>query len=128
MQWNGQNSLYDLAEETGVPESTLRRNLKKDADPKTYILDKIAKALNRSLDDLVRGEREPCLSQVSDEQTNYDKKYRTLEEGLLFEIQDWLNYVETFRPGQKVWFHIEFENRFPEFADWKQKKRASNDS
>jgi transcriptional regulator with XRE-family HTH domain len=126
-EWLGQKSLYDLEEETGVPESTLRRNLKKGADPKTYILDKIARSFNRSLDELIRGERCLNVQVVSDDQGDYAKKYRSLEENILYEIQEWLTQVEKIRPGQKVWFHVEFENRFPEFSQWRQKKRAGND-
>ena len=54
-------------------------------------------------------------------------KYKKLEEGILEEAQAWLDHIEQIRPGQKIWFRLEFENRFPEFAEWKQKKRAGND-
>lgn len=46
------------------------------------------------------------------------------------EIQTWINDMEKIRPGFTGWFRIEFQNRFPEFDDWKRKvlkKRESED-
>lgn len=39
----------------------------------------------------------------------------------LGEIQTWLNDMEKLRPGFTGWFRLEFQNRFPEFDEWKHK-------
>lgn len=61
------------------------------------------------------------------------RNYRELAEmdaDTLGEIQTWLNDMERFRPGFSGWFRLEFQNRFPEFDDWKNlvtKKRTGSD-
>lgn len=52
------------------------------------------------------------------------RKYRELaemDEDTLGEIQTWLNDMDRYRPGFTGWFRLEFQNRFPEFDDWKKK-------
>lgn len=51
------------------------------------------------------------------------RKYRELaqmDEDTLGEIQTWINSMESYRPGFTTWFRHEFQNRFPEFDDWKR--------
>lgn len=57
-------------------------------------------------------------------ETKMVQKYRELAEmdaDTLGEIQTWLNDTERLRPGFTGWFRLEFQNRFPEFAEWKRK-------
>jgi hypothetical protein len=52
------------------------------------------------------------------------RHYRQLAEmdaDTLGEIQTWINDMEQFRPGFNTWFRLEFQNRFPEFDDWKRR-------
>jgi transcriptional regulator with XRE-family HTH domain len=64
---------------------------------------------------------------------NMIRMYRQLAEmdaDTFGEIQTWINDMEKIRPGFTGWFRIEFQNRFPEFDDWKRKvlkKRGSED-
>lgn len=39
------------------------------------------------------------------------------------EIQTWVNDMEKIKPGFTGWFRLEFQNRFPEFDDWKEKQQ-----
>lgn len=52
------------------------------------------------------------------------RNYRELarmDADTLGEIQTWLNDMERWRPGFTGWFRLEFQNRFPEFDEWKQR-------
>ena len=52
------------------------------------------------------------------------RNYRELarmDADTLGEIQTWLNDMERWRPGFTDWFRLEFQNRFPEFDEWKQR-------
>lgn len=118
-----------LASEIGVDGNTLRNNLKNGANPKTHLLKKIADCFGKTLDELIHGDNVFDISNTSEDNSGgHQTKYDKLEEGILEEAQVWLDQMEKVRPGQKIWFRIEFENRFPEFTEWKQKKRASGDS
>jgi len=65
----------------------------------------------------------------ADTDTNEDslpmvRNYRELarmDADTLGEIQTWLNDMERWRPGFTGWFRLEFQNRFPEFDEWKQR-------
>ena len=48
-----------------------------------------------------------------------------LEESILLEIQEWLNEMVQHTPGFKIWFQVDFPQRFPEFMDWKKKKNLT---
>jgi hypothetical protein len=39
------------------------------------------------------------------------------------EIKEWVDNMEKYRPGFSSWFRVEFQNRFPEFDDWKTRER-----
>lgn len=57
--------------------------------------------------------------------TPHVRNYREIAEiddDILKEIQTWLNDMEKYRPGFTAWFRLEFQNRFPEFDDWKKKQ------
>lgn len=49
------------------------------------------------------------------------RKLQQMDEDTLGEIQTWLNDRERDQPGFTGWFRLEFQNRFPEFDDWKRK-------
>ena len=52
------------------------------------------------------------------------RNYRELAQmdaDTLGEIQTWINDMEQWRPGFTSWFRLEFQNRFPEFDDWKSR-------
>lgn len=68
---------------------------------------------------------------TSEPETKTVRMYRELAEmdaDTLGEIQTWLNDMERLRPGFTSWFRLEFQNRFPEFDEWKGKviKKQSN--
>lgn len=52
---------------------------------------------------------------------NY-REIAELDADILKEIQTWINDMEVYRPGSTAWFRLEFQNRFPEFDDWKRKQ------
>lgn len=62
------------------------------------------------------------------------RQYRDLAQmdaDTLGEIQTWINDMERMRPGYTAWFRLEFQNRFPEFDEWKGKvikKQANGDN
>lgn len=70
--------------------------------------------------------------ETKEEEPPMVRHYRELavmDSDTLGEIQTWINDMERFRPGFKSWFRLEFQNRFPEFDDWKNrmiKKQAGN--
>lgn len=128
-KWLGDRSFAWLASEIGVDGNTLRNNLKIGANPKTHLLKQITDYFGKTLEELIHADNVFDISNTSEDNSGgYQTKYKKLEEGILEEAQVWLDQMEKVRPGQKIWFRIEFENRFPEFAEWKQKKRAGNDS
>lgn len=49
------------------------------------------------------------------------RKLAHMDADTLGEIQTWLNDMERLRPGFTGWFRLEFQNRFPEFDEWKEK-------
>lgn len=71
------------------------------------------------------------ISCITEPPTKMVRTYRELAEmdaDTLGEIQTWLNDMEKIRPGFTGWFRLEFQNRFPEFDEWKNKlfkKRAN---
>jgi transcriptional regulator with XRE-family HTH domain len=70
------------------------------------------------------GIEQPGVLEMQEEEVKQVRLYRKLaqmDEDTLQEIQTWLNDVERLRPGFKGWFRLEFQNRFPEFDDWKEK-------
>ncbi len=128
-QWLDGKSFKALAIELGVPPNTLRYNLKKGASPKTPLLKEIAACFDKTLDELIHGNTIHQINNTSENsEKSYSSKYKELESGILKEIQEWISHMEQLRPGRKVWFTIEFENRFPEFEEWRQskKKQAGN--
>jgi len=52
---------------------------------------------------------------------NY-REISELDDDILLEIQTWINDLESYQPGFTAWFRLEFQNRFPEFDDWKKKQ------
>lgn len=46
----------------------------------------------------------------------------TEKKDFLAEIQDWLNETSRTNPDIKIWFKVQFENKFPEFLEWKKRK------
>lgn len=108
--------------------------------PTEKSIDKIADYLGCNPLWLATGEGEPFLDEkktpypVQDEQIapvtsesealKQVRMYRELaqmDEDTLLEIQTWLNDMDKLRPGFKGWFRLEFQNRFPEFDEWKMK-------
>ena len=70
----------------------------------------------------VKGSIEESSSEVKGNECPRVGHYRQLsemDEDTLGEIQNWLNDMETIRPGFCGWFRLEFKNRFPEFDEWK---------
>lgn len=71
------------------------------------------------------GDSEPeKITTTKEEEITQVRMYRKLaqmDEDTLGEIQTWLNDMERLRPGFKGWFRLEFQNRFPEFDEWKEK-------
>lgn len=64
------------------------------------------------------------VNEMQEPGTNMVRMYRHLAEmdaDTLGEIQTWLNDTERLRPGFTGWFRLEFQNRFPEFDEWKRK-------
>ena len=51
-----------------------------------------------------------------------EKESQTISEEPLYEIQDWLKEKSKMSPEFKIWFKIQFENKFPEFIEWKKGK------
>jgi len=65
-------------------------------------------------------EGQPLLS--NEEPLPMVRNYRELarmDADTFGEIQTWLNDMERLRPGYTGWFRLEFQNRFPEFDEWK---------
>lgn len=63
-------------------------------------------------------------SETREPENKMVRMYRELAEmdaDTLGEIQTWLNDMERMRPGFTGWFRLEFQNRFPEFDEWKMK-------
>jgi transcriptional regulator with XRE-family HTH domain len=62
-------------------------------------------------------------NELQEPETKMVRMYRQLAEmdaDTLGEIQTWLNDKERLRPGFTGWFRLEFQNRFPEFDEWKR--------
>ena len=60
--------------------------------------------------------------ETSEPEMGMVRNYRELAEmdaDTMGEIQTWINDMEKYRPGFRGWFRLEFQNRFPEFDDWK---------
>lgn len=62
---------------------------------------------------------------------NYDLNYlfygeKTEKEDIgdktLLEIQEWLNESGRGNNDIKIWFKVQFDNKFPEFVEWKKRK------
>jgi transcriptional regulator with XRE-family HTH domain len=105
--------------------------------PKLDTLQRISNYFCCDIDWLADGKGEPfpmknrLVSSTSEPETKTIRMYRELAQmdaDTLGEIQTWLNDMENLRPGFTGWFRLEFQNRFPEFDDWKRKiiKKQTN--
>lgn len=71
----------------------------------------VAKKFGLNLDWLLTGEGEKtCEKEMKSE--------------ALLRIQEWLNDIERTNKDYKVWFKVEFERKFPEYAEWKKRKEG----
>lgn len=107
--------------------------------PRRTTIHKLAEFFGCNVEWLATGEGEPwpegkntpysmeehaAPTEMQEEEVLQVRMYRKLarmDEDTLKEIQRWLNDMEKLRPGFKSWFRLEFQNRFPEFDDWKEK-------
>ena len=117
-----------LSEQTGITGKTLSEWKVKPPDfmPRRSNINKIVKATNCSPFWLLSGDGEMfCYDQFSatnEPEKQLIRQYRTLarlDDDILREIQTWINDIEKTIPGFRGWFRIEFQNRFPEFDEWK---------
>ncbi|MGV0961837.1 MAG: helix-turn-helix domain-containing protein [Limnohabitans sp.] len=145
-------SQKQLSELIGVNERTVSRWRNKEPDIKNIVA--ISEATGCDLNWLRTGEGTPFQTndypasglvrinsgmkpkiladnEMREPETKMVRMYRELAEmdaDTLGEIQTWLNDMESMRPGFTGWFRLEFQNRFPEFDEWKgriTKKRAN---
>jgi len=123
-----------LANDIGIKESTIYTWIKRGKIADIWALKKALPDLNEEW--LITGNG-PMLKDAYQADENNDGKfeinehertlirhYRTLanlDDDILKEIQTWVNDMCAIDPGAKSWFRIEFQNRFPEFDDWKAK-------
>lgn len=75
----------------------------------------------RNTYDIIGQEKTEVTNEKEIPQVRMYRQLAQMDEDTLGEIQTWLNDMERLRPGFKSWFRLEFQNRFPEFDDWKGK-------
>lgn len=129
-----------ITEQTGIPVSTVRRNLKKGASPKTHLLKEIAECFGKTLDELIHPdnikeelckppkkvttsiiqpsgiappemEREHCLKE-------FDSLFR-----LILRWQEEENSLDSLTSMN---FIREFHERFPELGEWLKKQKGGD--
>lgn len=135
-----------LSEKTGIAESTISNWLNQRQKPSSMNIRRVAAATECEYDYLANGigpaftgviakkynynkrdnyakdNKKAIISEPTRKSTRHYRKLAELDEDILKEIQTWINDMELYRPGTKSWFRIEFQNRFPEFDDWKMKQ------
>ena len=50
----------------------------------------------------------------------------TEDEKIISEIKEWLNELTTEDKRKKIWFEIQFEEKFPEFKEWFKKRNSDS--
>lgn len=92
-------------------------------------------AINLTFEKKAQEKNRPTQKVVEEsESLDMLRQYRDLAQmdaDTLGEIQTWINDMERMRPGYTAWFRLEFQNRFPEFDEWKSKiikKQANGDN
>lgn len=113
-----------LSDHLGVTVEKIIETLSENKKIEDYLLHNIAEALGVNKDNLY--ERSNSKN-VKENNKTYKTNPQSISNETLLLIQQWLDEAEQLRPGQKIWFQIEFENRFPEYSHWLEKKRAGND-
>jgi transcriptional regulator with XRE-family HTH domain len=122
-----------LSEMTGIDARSISRW--KHVDPSIESIVKISDALECNMEWLKSGigemfdvyNKNDKLTRIetNEEEIPRIRKYRDLAEidaDTLCEIQTWINDIEKLRPGFTGWFRLEFQNRFPEFDEWKNRQ------
>ena len=49
----------------------------------------------------------------------------TRKKEYLSEIDEWLTEIKKIEPGRETWFEYQFEDAFPAFKEWKERKENS---
>ena len=133
----------DLAIGVGINDSRITDWLKgKVEQPRRSTITKLAGFFGCNIEWLASGDGAPFEEEHAKNLTTYETKtnnltqtikeeeaqqvrmYRKLakmDADVLHEIQTWLEDMERIKPGFTGWFRLEFQNRFPEFDDWKEK-------
>jgi len=103
-------SLVQLAEIIDVTQQAVSLNKKKNIFPIewAYI---ISEQFNLELNWLVKGEEK------EKEETIFCER----KTQILNEIERWLDTENEKQPKTIDWFEVEFEKKFPDFAEWKRK-------
>lgn len=133
----------DLSNGLSIDSSTVNRWWNGKVVPRTKSIRAIADFLGCNLNWLTTGNGDPYPEVGTYKRTKEEsapatsesealkqvRMYRELAQmdaDTLGEIQTWLNDMEKIRPGFTGWFRLEFQNRFPEFDEWKSKITKNN--
>lgn len=122
----GSDSPTSFARKTGIDPKTVIKAIG-GTIPGHAVLKKISDGTGRSVEWILGVEKTNRVNQsigTSENDPQMVRMYRELakmDTDTLGEIQTWINDMERLRPGFTGWFRLEFQNRFPEFDEWKKK-------
>lgn len=114
-----------LSKQIGVSIEKILETLSENGKVEDYILQRIAEELGVKKSELFDDDQ---LKGLMEPKKIYSSTPKKVTNEILLSVQQWIDEMEQRQPGRKIWFQIEFQNRFPEFSDWIEKKRAGNDS
>jgi len=95
----------ELANIVGIAESVVSKRAKENNFPVEWGFF-VAQEFGLSTDWLLTGEGEK----------EAEKK------DFLSEVQEWIDESCRTNADMKIWFKVQFENKFPEFVEWKKRK------
>lgn len=111
----GTDSVNAFRLKCGIGDSTFRKYLKGTTPGLDKVIS-IAEAANVNIEWLATG-KGPMRGEDHTDKVNH------LEDPIITDLKLWLRDLTSQDPDYVAWFRVELQNKFPEFKEWRQKKR-----
>lgn len=134
----GRISQKDFGTKFGVVPNTVRKYENDEGSPNTDFIMGVCEEFNINPLWLLTGEGPMRKDQATEndaapEKTEAERQLKGnsidrcnvcfIEDPLLTDLKLWLNELNGEDPDNQAWFRVELQRRFPEFREWREKKR-----
>lgn len=135
----GKISQKDFGTKFGVVPNTVRKYENDEGSPNTDFILAVCKEFNINPLWLLTGEGPTHKDQATEHEAVPEKNGTErqlkgnsidrcnvcfIEDPLLTDLKLWLNELNGEDPDNQAWFRVELQKRFPEFREWREKKRT----